>query len=58
MKKTPVSNNLEKEASEMEGRLKLLRSKMTEFKEEDDALPRKGGARWKSARGVLESHLL
>ena len=49
--KTGVSEGLAKEAAEMEERLKLLRSKMSEFKEQDDSLPRKGGARWRSARG-------
>ena len=51
MRKSGVSESLAKEASEMEERLKLLRSKMSEFKEQDDKLPRRGGARWRSARG-------
>ena len=47
------SSSLEKEAFEMESKLRLLRSRLSELKEEDDAVPRKGGARWKSARGVI-----
>jgi hypothetical protein len=52
MKKTIIttSTSLEEEAIEMEKRLKSLKVMMQEVKEADDALPRKGGARWKSAR--------
>ena len=49
-RKKSGSSGLEREAADMESRLQLLRSKMSELKEEDDKLPRKGGARWKSAR--------
>lgn len=51
MRKTSLTSSLEREAAEMESRLKQLRTKMSEYKEEDDALPRKGGSRWRSARG-------
>ena len=44
------SDLLEKEAREMEARLRMLQTRMEAQAEEDAKLPRVGGARWKGAR--------
>ena len=44
------ADTLDKEANEMERRLKSLQERMQKQNEEDVATPKFGGSRWKSAR--------
>ena len=44
------SQVLEQEAREMENRLRMLQTRMTAQAEEDAAVPRVGGSRWRGAR--------
>ena len=50
---------LDKEAKEMERNLKNLQARMQQQSIEDDAVPKFGGSRWKSARpdkGTVKSY--
>lgn len=48
--KTSASDVLEKESTEMEARLRMLQDKIKQQQEQNDAEPKKGGSRWRSAR--------
>eukprot|EP00596_Hydrurales_sp_CCMP1899_P009159 CAMPEP_0119049766 /NCGR_PEP_ID=MMETSP1177-20130426/66250_1 /TAXON_ID=2985 /ORGANISM="Ochromonas sp, Strain CCMP1899" /LENGTH=168 /DNA_ID=CAMNT_0007027377 /DNA_START=45 /DNA_END=548 /DNA_ORIENTATION=+ len=48
--KTSETERMEREAREMEARLKMLKERMEQQQLDDDAAPRSGGSRWKSAR--------
>lgn len=43
-------DNLDRESKEMEQRLKSLQERMQQQQIEDEAVPKFGGSRWKSAR--------